>query len=376
MKRNMNFLRQGSGSNFFSKMVDVPLVAVNVILVVCMALASFSDRVRPTDSLVVSELGLGFPILLVLSVLFMLFWLARLKWSFLISLFGIMLSFNCCVKTLAFNKEKDDKDRSFKLMTYNVHLFNFYTELSRNEILKYLSESDADVLCLQEFGYSTNEKSNHLKEKEIFAELKKKYPYYHIDVARIKNGSYGVAILSRYPILNKGKVEYISQYNSSLYADVEIKGKIIRIYNCHLESNKLTENDKNLVKNFGKEMSTEKMNEVVSHLSKKLSDAYVLRERQADRIACEVPVSPHPVIVCGDFNDVPVSYAYSKIKGDDLNDAFVDAGFGYCYTFRENMFWFRIDHVLYDKTMEVLSYKVGDLKASDHYPVECSFKWK
>ncbi|MBQ1970264.1 MAG: hypothetical protein II221_03620 [Paludibacteraceae bacterium] len=165
----MNFLRQGSGSNFFSKMVDVPLVAVNVILVVCMALASFSDRVRPTDSLVVSELGLGFPILLVLSVLFMLFWLARLKWSFLISLFGIILSFNCCVKTLAFNKEKDDKDRSFKLMTYNVHLFNFYTELSRNEILKYLSESDADVLCLQEFGYSTNEKSNHLKEKEIFA---------------------------------------------------------------------------------------------------------------------------------------------------------------------------------------------------------------
>ncbi|MBO5799552.1 MAG: endonuclease/exonuclease/phosphatase family protein [Paludibacteraceae bacterium] len=372
----MNFLRQGSGSNFFSKMVDVPLVAVNVILVVCMALASFSDRVRPTDSLVVSELGLGFPILLVLSVLFMLFWLARLKWSFLISLFGIILSFNCCVKTLAFNKEKDDKDRSFKLMTYNVHLFNFYTELSRNEIVKYLSESDADVLCLQEFGYSTNEKSKHLKEKEIFAELKKKYPYYHIDVARIKNGSYGVAILSRYPILNKGKVEYISQYNSSLYADVEIKGKIIRIYNCHLESNKLTENDKNLVKNFGKEMSTEKMNEVVSHLSKKLSDAYVLRERQADRIASEVPVSPHPVIVCGDFNDVPVSYAYSKIKGDDLNDAFVDAGFGYCYTFRENMFWFRIDHVLYDKTMEVLSYKVGDLKASDHYPVECSFKWK
>ena len=69
MKRNMNFLRQGSGSNFFSKMVDVPLVAVNVILVICMVLASFSDRVRPTESLVVSELGLGFPVLLVLAVL-------------------------------------------------------------------------------------------------------------------------------------------------------------------------------------------------------------------------------------------------------------------------------------------------------------------
>ena len=145
----------------------------------------------------------------------------------------------------------------------------------------------------------------------------------------------------------------------------------MRVFNCHLESNQLTENDKVLIKKLGEEYKNEVVNEVVDQLSQKLGRSFKLRAKQADIIAGEISKTDLPIILCGDFNDVPVSYAYTKIKGDRLSDSFVESGAGYGYTFNERLFWFRIDQIMHSKEFSAFRFKVDKVDYSDHFPIEC-----
>ena len=115
---------------------------------------------------------------------------------------------------------------------------------------------------------------------------------------------------------------------------------------------------------------TEKLSGTTLHLSRKLGAAYKARAVQADTIASIRNRSPYKVIICGDFNDVPVSYAYTKIKGN-LKDAFSETGFGLGWTLNLSIYKFRIDYVLYDATFTTNYFNISKVKYSDHYPVYC-----
>jgi len=353
------------------------LLLINIIVVVSLLFAGLACWVSPVKFLLPSYFGLAFPVILALTLFFLFFWAVRLKWYFVISLTALLVSYQNVYDTFPLSRKREAPEGAIKVLSYNVHLFDFYTPLAKNKIIEYIAGSGADIVCLQEFGYSSDSKKDYLKKNEILEALQKKYPYHHIELAQIKTSrSYGVATFSKYPILRKARVQYDSKYNSTIYSDVRIQGREVRVFNCHLESNHLTENDRVLIKNLGEEYRNDRINEVVDHLSQKLGRSYKLRAKQADVIAEEISKTDLPIILCGDLNDVPVSYTYTKIRSNRLRDSFTGSGNGYGYTFNEKRFWFRIDHIMHSKDFSAYRFRIDKVDYSDHFPVECYLELK
>lgn len=373
-KKNKTSSKPVKNKFFLTGVFDILLLLINFVVVGCLFLADSACWINPVKFLLPSYFGLAFPFIILVLIAFLIFWIVRLKWYFVISLTALLVSHQSVWNTfpLNFEKNKEITEKTIKILSYNVHLFNFYAPLSQNETLNYIAESDADILCLQEFGYNSDSRKKYLKENEIIQKLGKKYPYHHIELSKIrKNSSYGVAIFSKFPITQKKRVKYETKYNLTIYSDININGKTVRVFNCHLESNHLTENDKVLLKKLGEEFSNEKVNEVVENLSQKLGNSFKLRSKQATAIAQEIAKTEYPIILCGDFNDVPVSYAYTKIKSDRLIDSFTECGKGYGHTFNEKLFWFRIDQIMHSKEFKASYFKIDDVEYSDHFPIEC-----
>jgi len=368
-KKNKISSGQAKGKFSLTGFVDILLLLINFMVVASLFFADSARWVSPVKFLLPSYFGLAFPVILLLTVLFLLFWIIRRKWYFVISLTALLVSYQSVFNTFPLNRKKEEPENSIKLLSYNVHLFNFYDPKTKKVIVNYLVDSGADIICLQEFGYS------NAFQSEILKKLSPKYPYSHIELTHAKqNRSYGIATFSKFPILQKVRMPYDSKYNLTIYSDIQIHDKIVRVFNCHLESNRLTEDDKELIKNLGEEYKNDRINEAVDHLYQKLGRSYKLRAKQAELIAEEITKTDLPIIVCGDFNDVPVSYVYTKIKGDRLSDAFAKSGRGYGHTFNEKMFWFRIDHIMYSNDFSAFQFKVDKVDYSDHFPVECYLK--
>ena len=72
------------------------------------------------------------------------------------------------------------------------------------------------------------------------------------------------------------------------------------------------------------------------------------------------------MIFCGDFNDIPNSYTYYKIRGD-MQDAFLEKGFGIGRTFTALSPTLRIDYILASKQFSILQFNRVTKKYSDHY---------
>ena len=171
--------------------------------------------------------------------------------------------------------------------------------------MTYLKESGADILCLQE--YSTVQSSKHLSQKDVERELKA-YPYHRINtVGSGKGHTNKIACYSKFPILSSRILDYNSEYNEDT----------VTLINNHLESNKLTKADKVVYEDMLKSPEKEKVKSGARLLIRKLAEASAIRAPQADTIAHEIAASPHPyIIVCGDFNDTPISYTHRTIAQD------------------------------------------------------------
>ncbi|MDR1729360.1 MAG: endonuclease/exonuclease/phosphatase family protein [Prevotellaceae bacterium] len=372
-QKKKNKISSGLAKNKFwlTGFFNALLLLVNFLVVAALFFAESACWISPVKFLLPSYFGLGFPVILLLTVLFLIFWIIRRKWYFVVSLTALLVSYQSVFNTFPLNKNHEVPENSIKVLSYNVHLFNFYVPETKNKIIDYLVDSGADIICLQEFGYSDEFQS------EILGTLSKKYPYHHLELTHTKNRkSHGIATFSKFPILQKVRIPFDSKYNLAVYSDVRIHNRKVRVFNCHLESNRLTENDKELIKNLGEEYKNDRINEVVDQLSQKLGRSYKKRAKQAELVSEEIAKTDFPVIVCGDFNDVPVSYVYTKIKGNRLSDAFEKSGNGYGHTFREKMFWFRIDYIMYGDDFSAFRFNVDKVDYSDHFPVKCYLKLK
>jgi endonuclease/exonuclease/phosphatase family metal-dependent hydrolase len=176
---------------------------------------------------------------------------------------------------------------------------------------------------------------------------------------------------SRYPIVNKKMIDFKESLNGSISSDIVVNGDTLRIFNCHLQSIRLRKDYNDLVDSLIFNYSEKQLDEL-KDISVRMRQAYKQRAGQVDIMAGYIRSSPYPVIVCGDFNDTPVSYAYTKIsKG--LKDAFIESGSGMGTTYRENFPYVRIDYVLYSSYFSSLYFHTEKIRWSDHYPVMTRF---
>lgn len=345
------------------KFINRILFLCNCIFAICMVLSNWADSINPNTFVFFSYLGLAFPIWTLINVMFLFYWAILRKKYFFVPLLALLFSYQNIISTFPLNIDKQTPQKGIKILSYNALLMNEYAPLNKNKVLKYLTNSKADIICIQEYGYAFND--HQLSKDDIQKALGKEYPYQHINIIKNgKRGMYGLATFSKFPITKKQKVNF-----NSIFSDILYQGDTLRVFNCHLESNRLTRSEAKIISQIGKDIENSKL---AYQLSKKLGRSYRRRAEQADEIAAFIKKSHHPTIVCGDFNDVIVSYSYKTLLADCLTDSHKESGIGYDNTFHEHYFYFKIDHILHSKNIDSHNFKVDKVNGSDHYPIHCT----
>lgn len=353
------------------KITRIIILLVNVLFVVLLLLAAYSSYINPQTYPLLSCMGLTFPIFLFINGCFCAFWLllrSKLLWF-------PLLGFLFCAPQIAtyvsirFSRP-EVPENSIKLLTYNVMNFGGLKKTEgSNPILRYIQESNADIVCLQEFVPSGNSKL--LTQKDIDNALKA-YPYKKVYLIGKSKGN-GTACYSKYPILSARLLDIDSQSNGSVLYEIKVGTDTLTLINNHLESNRLTTEDRMLYQEMIESPeASKKMKQDIKYLLGKLREATITRSRQARIISNEIKQSRHKsIIVCGDFNDSPISYAH-HVMTKRLDDAFVQSGRGLGISYNRNRFYFRIDHVLISKNLQSYRCTVDrSIRDSDHYPMWC-----
>jgi len=270
--------------------------------------------------------------------------------------------------------EQIPSEHGITILTYNVRLFNYYqwhTDTSAwQNMVEFIHSVDPDIVCLQEFVTlpGTDHDLEHLAGK--LAPLSYSHVFY---TNRVKNKlNFGMAIFSRYPIVFKENIGFRESINGSMYSDIAAGSDTFRVYNCHLQSVRLGKDYNNLLDSLIFNYSDKQLGEL-REISLRMKGAYIRRAEQADILSESIASSPYPVVVCGDLNDTPLSYAYRTLS-NDLNDAFITSGKGTGNTFRGYLPSVRIDYVLYGPFFEAISYDTYKINWSDHFPVKATFK--
>ncbi len=356
------------------------MVVVNLFFIFLLVLSYLSLYVSPEKYWILAFAGFVYPVFLLINVFFVLFWLVFLKKYFLLSLVAILLGFNQVKTYVKFSgsEHKLSYENSLKVMTYNVRLFDLYnwrsesSKSTRSAIFELVKSESADILCLQEY-YSGAGKHADFADS---ISLKAGYKYRNIELINKDNVGlpYGLAIFSKYPIVNTKKLVFDnSRVNFCQSCDVRIGKDTIRVLNLHLESIKFGKEDYNFVSEITTTPSNnDKLKKGSWSILSKMKFAYIKRASQIEKVAGYIKTSPYPVIFCGDFNDTPVSYSYRQIN-NELDDAFVNAGQGLGQTHTNMIPLLRIDYIFHSKSMKCIDYKTIEKDYSDHFPVYARF---
>lgn len=348
-------------------LVAFVLLACNALVVGLLLLAAYSPYVNPVAHPVRSCLGLAFPLFLLANAGFLCFWLLFRRYrSALLPLAGFLLCASAIRTYMPFNLRTDSvPEGAIKLLSYNVMGFKDATKKD-NPIGDYLKRSGADIICLQE--YLTMATPGRLSQADM-DRLLSDYPYHRVHAFGVFNK---VACYSKYPILSARQLDYASESNGSVAYELKVGEDTLLLINNHLESNKLTQEDKVVYEDMLKSPEKEKVKSGARLLIHKLAEASAIRAPQADAVARTVAEARHRfVVVCGDFNDSPISYAHHTIARD-LTDAFTASGRGLGISYNKNKFYFRIDNILTSKSLRPYNCTVDrSIRVSDHYPIWC-----
>lgn len=327
--------------------IDKIIFFVNALIAAMLLLSYLLPYVAPKHFVFLSILSLTVPLLIILNVLFLLFWLLRVKRQLILSLFVLAIGYSHVFSLYKFSSSRNVEDQNnLSIMNFNVRLFNLYNWIPKanieKDIVDFIKKEQPDIVSFQEY---------HLHENVDLSFYK--YKFEKLSGNKMK---YGQAIFSNYPIINSGFIDFPNSANNAIYADI-VKGKdTIRVYNVHLQSSGINPNAENLKK------------EDSDRLLKRITETFKLQELQAEQFIEHKESSPYKMIICGDFNNTSYSFVYRKIKGD-LQDTFEEAGNGFGRTFDFKYFPVRIDFILADESFKINGFKTYDKKLSDHYPI-------
>jgi len=365
--------KEKRNSSFRRKTPFVLALSFRVILVVAavaLVLSYISIYVNPSKFSVPLFFGLYFiPIAVVNLLLFFiaLFNGSRSAWIPIIALMPSLLYVESICKITTGSVEPQKEGIKLKVWSYNVGMFSAgkgtgTKEECRGKIVGHIRMNAPEVVCLQEFFVESREQAD-----TIMGEYK--YRYHHL--FRVRNGKFfGNIILSRYPIVAGGKISFPKSTNLSVYADIDHYGRKVRVYNNHLESYNVS--FAGFIKTLNSDPQREEITDEIIQVHEKMKGTFIRRSEQVNKIMQNIEESHLPAIICGDFNDTPMSYTYHRLsKG--RKDSFVEAGSGFAGTYVPLWPLLRIDYILYPQDYEGVSHVTQKVEFSDHYPVMAEF---
>ena len=332
------------------------MLIISFLLMIFTLVGLFGGDVQPAGNTARAMLVYALPLLIIANAVFLIYWLVRLRFHWALM---PLITLLCCIPyigtlfQIGSSDEKADSKSGIKFASYNVARFSGETTgFIALDILSEMKRQKVDIVCFQEYSDFSGDKKNSDSYKDYF-------PYFAF-------GNNDMVIYSRYPIVNKKNIDFEQTNNSAMWVEVNINDNIYRIYNVHLETTGIN-SELHRASKLSKNGIEVRRNALVNAIYGSYTIGMIARSGQANMLAMDMRESEAPVIVCGDFNDVPYSYVYNTMLGDKI-DGFKECGSGFMYTFRGGK-KIRIDYIFHDKGLEGLSYYKKELSYSDHYPV-------
>lgn len=340
------------------------LLGANLLTLVLLWACCATTWLDPTLHPRVAAVGLVFPVFLVLNLLFLPLWLVCRARMVVVPLVGMALCggyiLDYCPLHFA---SRADRRADLRVLTWNCHNMAFYGGDSLRLALDYLKGSGADIICLQEYGFGEYKYHDFQPELEAMG-------------YQVANNQMDM-VISRLPILATANVSLDSKTaNTAVQVDVRDGEDTVTIFCVHLESYSLSPDEKD---DYGRMLRAPERDLVgteVSYLSEKIGAATSYRARQARQLVARLDSLPEgrPVLLCGDFNDTPISYVYQTLSRH-LRSAYRSGGCGVGISYNERNFPFRIDHVFHTAHWRCTHAHIDrQMQASDHYPLVVSLE--
>ncbi|MDR2084159.1 MAG: endonuclease/exonuclease/phosphatase family protein [Bacteroidales bacterium] len=343
-------------SNRFG-VVGIIMILCNIIVSILLVFSIFAGYFKPSQHPLTVFLGIIFPYLFILQIFFLIYFiLKRSKFSFIPILF-LCLSIPSCQKIWSPGNNKKIDNKSLKIISFNVKNLttgkNSNAQTPVDDFYKYLEESNADIINLQEYNMYNIQRDLD-KLKKITNTKHVAYTHYYPNKPK-----FAIITLSKYPIIN---IESIRAEGKSyaVASDILIGNDTIKIINVHLQSIYLNLDEINSIPN-----NTEEAKILSKKVYGKVVYAAQKRERQVEKILYNIGKDPKKTILCGDFNDTPNSYTYRQIN-QVMTDIFIKHGNGFGFTFKE-LPLLRIDYMFTSKDMNPLNFYINrQSDLSDH----------
>lgn len=268
------------------------------------------------------------------------------------------MSWSATSSFISFNGDRASDQKFISVMSYNAENVKkvrkksgYLYEDKRQSYIDYMNSIDpVDLLCTQE----TSHAGVQIFEKGMYF----KHSYVRQD--------WGTSIFSMHPIVNKGEIALGGEVNACIWADIKLADDTIRVYNIHLRSNQISMTTEKVLEDA--DLQTKKTWLGVRKILSNYKNSTIVRVRQSKLIKEHIDKSPHMTIVCGDFNDTPLSYAYNTLS-NGMKDSFNKAGNGIGFTYAGLIPTLRIDYILSDDRLDIIEHKVYKGEYSDHYPI-------
>ena len=369
---------------FLRRFTKKVFVILNIIIALFFIAGANVKYFDPEYWWFLSLFTLLLPYLIILLLLFILFWLFVKPAFGIISLLVLLISWHAVRNVFSLNFGPDfnlaKKSGDIRVMSWNVELFNIlhYKDepWNKQHMIDLINKYNPDIACFQEMVAGENKLAiNYFPDIEKGLKFKDYLYSYRVKDDFDRYHHFGIIVFSKFPIIRKQTlVNNPNSYNSTFqFIDVLLGKDTLRVYNIHLQSLKFSKTNLNFL-DSGKAPVQGNFFESKNIISK-IKSGVLKRASQADFIKDEIDNSPYPVIVCGDFNDVPVSYAYETV-GKGLQNAFVEKGLGISRTFSSISPTLRIDNIFADKNFKIIQYTRIKSSLSDHFPIVADMRYK
>lgn len=351
-------------------MLLIAILFIHVLALFAFASTYYSPEKYPTLSLV----ALSIPFWLVLELVIGILCLWLRPWGWLLPWLVLLMGFHFLRSIFSlglFHTRELPQDKAFSVLSYNVHVFNKYAHLQKQkpnnteDMLKWIVQHPAEVKCFQEFMHLEGDAQFNTLER-LGTQQGYQYQVSYPQSLKNKKGYFGIAIMSNLPIVKSGDFPLQTQWHvRGVYADIKTPKDTVRIINVHLQSFVLNQDtlfraSPSLKTNYQRWLALLRK---IRHANAKRAEQYVFLEKF-------IKESPHPIILTGDFNELPWGYVYRQLK-NHFHNAFESAGQGWGFTFNGKVPFLRIDNQFYSPKIRVLSFKTwSEVPHSDHFPIE------
>ncbi len=336
-----------------SRLINKIVFIINSLVAFALLMSYLLPYVSPKTFPLLSVLSLAVPILIIINVLFLLYWVIQMDKKLILSLVVLVFGISHISSLYKLGgKSTNEEEEGISLLSFNVRSFNRFDWIDSKsipqDISKFVKGQNADIFCAQEF-YNNPDVD--------FSQFQYTYQNFNND-----NGELALVIFSRFPIIDEGSLQFKGTANNIIFSDITIHNDTVRVYNVHLQSHKISSN-------------TDRLDTKDSQkLLKRVQISFERQQEQVDLLIEHMKTSPYKNIVMGDFNNTAYSYVYNKVKSEGLIDTFKEEGSGFGKTFEFDLFPVRIDFILIPKEIDVLGFQTFKEELSDHYPISSRVK--